>query len=140
MEKPLLNDPAIPPDGEQLRSILGESYEVYDEMMETITAPECGLAPEWRYYNDGKAWLCKVVFKKKTVFWLSVWDRFFKVSFYFAGRHCPDVAELDIDPAIKENLSEAKPFGTLFPVTMEMKRKEQIADLIRLVEYKKKLK
>ena len=33
---------------------------------------------EWRYDNDGNAWLGKVVRKKKTVCWVSVWDRFFK--------------------------------------------------------------
>lgn len=140
MDKPLLNDPAIPPSAEELKSILGGSYQVYCEMMDKITARECGLTPEWRYYNDGKAWLCKVVFKKKTVFWLSVWDGFFKAGFYFLERHCQGIRELDIDPEIKEALSAARPFGTLYPVTLEMRKKEQISDLLNLIEYKKKLK
>lgn len=48
--------------------------------------------------------------------------------------------ELDIDPEVRKTLKEAKPFGTLYPVTLEMKRKEQIGDLLSLIEYKKKLK
>ena len=48
--------------------------------------------------------------------------------------------ELDIDPEIKAALSKAGPFGTLYPVTLEMRRKEQIGDLLRLTEYKKKVK
>lgn len=140
MNKPLLNDPGIPPSEELLKSLLGASYHAYDEMMKAITAAEYGLTPEWRFYNDGKAWLCKVVFKKKTVFWLSVWDGFFKAGFYFVERHCPGIGELGIDPGITEALSEVKPFGTMYPVTLEMRRKEQIGDLLRLVEYKKKLK
>lgn len=50
--------------------------------------------------SDGKAWLCKVVFKKKTGFWLSVWDGFFKAGFYFVERHCPGIHELEIDDSI----------------------------------------
>jgi len=140
MDKPLLNDPEIPPSEELLKSTLGGSYHVYVDMMKKITAGEVGLTPEWRYYNDGKAWLCKVIFKKKTIFWLSVWDGFFKSGFYFLERHCQGIMELDIDPEVRKTLKEAKPFGTLYPVTLEMKRKEQIGDLLSLIEYKKKLK
>ncbi len=104
------------------------------------TGPEYGLEPQWRWYNDGKAWLCKMVFKKKTVFWLSVWDGFFKAGFYFVERHLQGINELDIDPEIKAELSKAKPIGTLYPVTLEMRRKEQVPDLLKLVDYRKKAK
>ena len=140
MEKPLLNDPAQPPTDELLGKILNESYPVYVAMIDEVTSPGCGLEPMWRYYNDGKSWLCKMVFKKKTVFWLSVWDGFFKAGFYFLERHLQGIGELDIDPGIREALSKAKPSGTLYPVTLEMRKKEQIGDLLRLIEYRKKLK
>jgi len=140
MDKPLLNNPEIPPSDELLKKILGGTFRVYEEMLKTITAGEYGLTPEWRYYNDGKAWLCKMVFKKKTVFWLSVWNGYFKAGFYILERHCTGIGELDIDPGIKEALSKEKPFGTLYPVTLEMRKKEQIKDLLTLIDYKKKLK
>lgn len=136
----MLTDPKIPPTEELLGEILRESYPVYEAMIASVTGPDYGLEPQWRYYNDGKAWLCKMVFKKKTVFWLSVWDGFFKAGFYFVERHFQGINELYIDPEIKKALVKAKPSGTLFPVTMVMRRKEQIRDLLLLVEYKKKLK
>lgn len=136
----MLTDPNIPPTGQLLDEILRESYPVYEAVIASVTGPGYGLEPQWRYYNDGKAWLCKMVFKKKTIFWLSVWDGFFKAGFYFVERHLHGIGELDVDPEIKKALAEAKPFGTLFPVTLEMKKKEQIRDLLRLIEYKKKLK
>jgi len=140
MEKPQLNDPEQPPTDELLTSILGDGFSVYTDVMKTVTSEVYGLIPEWRYYNDGKSWLCKMVFKKKTVFWLSVWDGFFKAGFYFTERHLQGIGELDIDPGIKDTLSKAKPFGSLYPVTLEMRKKEQIGDLLCLTEYKKKLK
>jgi hypothetical protein len=140
MERPLLNDKNIPVTDEVLEKTLGEGYQAYREMLELITGDEFGLVPEWRYYNDGKAWLCKMVFKKKTVFWLSVWDGYFKAAFYLVGRHLPGIYDLDIDNHIKEELKKARSFGTLFPVVMIISRSEQINDLLALIRYKKGLK
>lgn len=140
MDKPLLNDKNIPVTDEVLKEALGDSYRAYSRMLELITGEEYGLMPEWRYYNDGKAWLCKMVFKKKTVFWLSVWDGHFKAAFYFVERHLPGIYDLDIDGSIKEELKDAKSFGTLYPVIMIIRKPEQITDLLTIIRYKKGLK
>ncbi|MFZ2286259.1 MAG: DUF3788 family protein [Bacteroidales bacterium] len=140
MDKPLLNDPAVPPSPEVLQIALGSGYPAYEKTMAVITGEPYGLVPEWRYYNDGKAWLCKVVFKKKTVFWLSVWDGYFKAGFYFVERHCGGIPELDIDQNVKDALIASKPFGTLFPVALSIEKAEHIPDLLKIIEYKKKLK
>lgn len=140
METPILKDPQIFPDEKVLKSAMGNSYKAYEEMIKIITGAEYGLIPQWNYYKDGKAWLCKVGFKKKTVFWLSVWEGYFKAGFYFVERHCPGVLELDIDKSIKEEFKSKKPFGTLFPLAIEMRRKEQVSDLLKVIDYKKSLK
>lgn len=137
MDKPLLNDPAIPPSPEVLQKVLKSSYPVYEKTLVEITGDSYGLVPEWRYYNDGKAWLCKMVFKKKTIFWLSVWDGFFKAGFYFVERQCQGIHEMDISENIKKELKKAKPFGTLYPVGLTLSREEHIPDLLKLIDYKK---
>ncbi len=140
METPLLNDPQIFPDEKILKNAMGDSYKAYEEMIKTITGPEYGLVPQWNYYKDGKAWLCKVAFKKKTVFWLSVWDGYFKAGFYFVEKHCPGILGLDIDKSIKEEFKSKKPIGTLFPMAITVTSKEQIKDLLAVINYKKGLK
>jgi hypothetical protein len=140
MEKPLLNDKETAPVKEVLTRVLGKSYAAYEAMLERISGPRYALTTTWNYYNDGKAWLCKVSFKKKTVFWLSVWDGYFKAGFYFVERHCPGLLELEIDENIKKEFRERKPIGKLFPLALSISRSEQIADLLKVVEYKKRLK
>jgi hypothetical protein len=140
MERPLLNDPQQFPSKEVLKNVLGESYKIYEELIESITKPDYGLETNWNYYTDGKAWLCKVVFKKKTVFWLSVWDKFFKTGFYFTEKNASGIAELDIDNKLKESFLTNKHIGKLIPLTLEMKHKSQISDLIEIIKYKKSLK
>lgn len=140
METIQLKDPQILPTGEVLAGVLGESYPVFDELMKTITDPAFGLVVDWHYYNDGKAWLCKVVHKKKTVFWLSAWEGHFKTTFYFTEKNCSGILEMSINENIKKEFSECKPIGKLLPLTFEMKQKEQLPDLLKIIEYKKGLK
>jgi hypothetical protein len=140
METQLLRDKEIFPTRELFKNGLAESFSVYEEMMETITNDKYKLEPVWRYYNDGKAWLCKVCYKKKTVFWLSVWDKFFKTTFYFTEKTGSGIAVLDIDQSIKEDFSQRKPFGKLIPLTILINQKDQIKGLLKIIEYKKSIK
>jgi len=140
METRLLREKEVFPTEEVLKESLGMSYVVYEELIRLITDSNIGLTVEWRYYNDGKTWLCKVCYKKKTVFWLSVWEQFFKIGFYFTEKSIPDIAELKIDENIKVDFSSSKSIGKLIPLTIIMTRKEQIDDVLTLIEYKKRLK
>lgn len=140
METIALRDPLVPPTDKILEDILGESYPVFSEMIVIITAPSVGLVHEWRYYNDGKAWLCKVVFKKKTVFWLSAWDQYFRISFYFTEKNAAGIEDLSISKELKDSIRNDKPAGKLLPLVFEMRHKDQIPDLLKVIEYKKSLK
>jgi hypothetical protein len=140
METQLLRDPETYPTNEVLANALRDSYPALLELFDQITAPEAGLVLEWRYYNDGKAWLCKAVYKKKTVFWLSVSDGFFRTVFYFTEKHTAGIADLDIDPGIKEDFCSHKPVGKLLPLVIKVYRLEQVSDVLQLVRFKKGLK
>jgi hypothetical protein len=140
MEKILLTDPQIYPSNEVLRDALKNSYSVYEELTGIVTDSEYGLVQEWNYYKDGKAWLCKVCYKKKTVFWLSVWDSYFKTGFYFTEKNIPGIAELDIDESIKEEFNSRKPVGRLLPLGINMSCKDQLKDLLTIIRFKKSLK
>ncbi len=141
MEENLLRDSSIFPSKEVLENALGEdNYNVLNKFFEIITDSNLGLTPEWKYYNDGKSWLCKVCYKKKTVFWLSVWRTHFKLGFYFTEKNCSGVNELNINKSIKEEFSQSKNIGKLIPLEIEMKRIEQIEDVVKIIEYKKALK
>jgi hypothetical protein len=140
METHLLREQQIFPTKEVLENALGDSYLIFEELIEIITNTKYGLVPGWNYYRDGKAWLCKVCYKKKTVFWLSVWDKFFKTTFYFTEKNCSGIAELDIEENLKESFRCSKSFGKFMPLTININMKEQIKDVLRVIEYKKSLK
>ena len=136
MENQLLKDPDIIPTTEVLEVVLGKKYPVFREFMNTAESEEFKLNPEWRYYKDGKAWLCKISFKKKTVVWLSVWSDRFKLGFYFTEKSGGGIPELRIDDSIKEFYLNHKPIGKLKPIVVEVRKKSQLSDINTLLKYK----
>lgn len=123
-----------------LEKVLGDSYVAFDELTSSITDSEPGLKMEWRYYKDGKAWLCKTTYNKKTIFWLSVWDKYFKITFYFTEKTRPGIIALDIDEKIKANFRKSKFIGRLIPLTIHVERKIKINDVLKIAAYKRSLK
>ena len=138
-EKPLLREEAIYPTNEVLKNVLCDSYVVFEELTSKITN-DFGLVLEWNYYKDGKSWLCKVLHKKKTVFWFSVWDKFFRATFFFTEKHLEGFSVLDVSESIKEDLCTNKPIGKLLPLLLTIEGKGQLEDLLKVIAFKKNLK
>lgn len=136
----LLRDADIFPSNKILEDALGEGFNILVSFLKTITNNEYALTLEWRYYNDGKAWLGKAVYKKKTIFWLSVWEGFFKTSFFFTEKHLEAIAKLDISETIKDEFAKAKTIGKLIPMIFDVNKENQLGDLLTVVWFKKSLK
>ncbi|GFZ41915.1 DUF3788 family protein [Bacteroides nordii] len=138
METLALRDGDILPTQEVLETALGSSYPAFEELNALLIAME--IRPEWNYYRDGKAWLCKMMFKKKNMGWLHVYDGFFRVSFFFMERHLSAIADLNISDHIKEDFYEMKPVGKLLPMSIVVGDKEKLEDVLTVLRFKRSLK
>ena len=140
MEVQLLREQEIFPSREVLQDVLGKVYDVLEKFENSVTQSELALVFDWNYYKDGKSWFCKVCHKKKTVFWLSVWEGFFKTAFYFTEKHLKGIADLDISEQIKEDFCRMKPVGKLLPMVISIDKQEQLDDVLKIVKFKKEAK
>ena len=134
MEKQLLREPENFPTREVLEKTLGGVYSVLDALEKELTGEEYALTFDWHYYKDAKSWLCKVACKKKTIFWLSVWEGFFRTSFFFLERHLEGIEALDLDA---NNFTIEKEFGKMIPFVFNINETKQIPDLLKMVKFKK---
>jgi len=126
MEVQLLKDPDVQPEAEVLEAALGERKKTYGEFTSEIAKKDIAL--EWRYYNDGKSWLGKGTRKKKTVFWLSVWEDYFQVTLFFTEKTLP------------ETETETVTVGKSVAVVTKVRNGTELGHLFELIEYKKNLK
>lgn len=137
--KQLLRSQEQKPDEILFKSILEkETFEIMKMMIQIFSIANIDF--EWRYYKDGKAWLGKATFKKKTIVWISIWDKFIKASFYFTEKTRPTVLTLDIDQEIKSSFATKEPVGKLIPLIVDIKNKEILQDFIVLLNHKKNLR
>ena len=132
----MLQDPEVSLTPQVLKSTLGKLYAVYEKLVATMESEPFNATPEWRFYKDGGAWLCKITRKKKTIFWLSAWKSHLKTAFYFTEKTGEGIADLSIEKAHKLAYSQAPPIGRLKPLVLEISTEAHLKDLFTVVDYK----
>lgn len=129
-----LRDAEIYPDDEILIPILKDSFPAYRKLLELFDRNEMNY--EWRYYNDGKAWLCKVLKKKKTIVWMSAWLGYMQATIYFPARYIDSIYELDISQEMKESFILTKSVGKSKPFIFKITDKNPLKDFEIVMKYK----
>lgn len=129
-----LRDENIYPDDKVLNDVLGPSYSSYLKLIELFNNNE--MTYEWRFYRDGKAWLCKVQKKKRTIVWMSAWKGFMKATIYFPLRLLDDVLSLDIDDNFKQHIGDTKNIGKSKPCTFDIKDDAPLLDFEKMMNFK----
>ena len=133
-----LRDESIYPDEQVLKSIIGETYNSCCELLNIYT--DNSLEHEWRYYNDGKAWLCKVQKKKRTIVWMSVWKGYMQATIYFPEKYIDKVYSMDINEEIKKRIKGTKNTGKSKPCIFEIRTKDILKDFEKVMKLKRAAK
>lgn len=133
-----LGDESIYPDHDVLRKVLGSSFPAYESLLALFDGLD--LIPEWRYYHDGKSWLCKVQKGKRTIVWMSAWDGYMQVAAYIPLRLLEQIMALPISEENKQRISETKNVGKSKPCIFEVRNTEIFQDLETVIQFKIKAK
>lgn len=133
-----LTDESVYPDEKVLRSVLGKSYNTYCTLLALFN--ENGMEHEWRYYKDGKAWLCKVQKKKRTIAWMSAWKGFMQATIYFPEKYIDEIYNLDIGEETKKRIRETKNTGRSKPCIFRVSNVQMLKDLEKVMLFKLKAK
>ena len=140
MEKPCLNNKDEYPDDEVLGRYLGDSKNIWDAFIDFIQENYPSFKVEWRYYNDGKNWLCKITKKTKTICWISVYVNLFKTTFYFAERVQDVIINSKLKMKYKNQFIDGKKYGKIKGITVDIKNMSDLETTKILIELKEKIK
>ncbi len=140
MLKPVLNDIKIYPDNDVLKNNLGRSINAWISFIDLLKSQYPLISTEWRYYNDGKSWLFKVTKKKNTVCWVSVWEKHFKVTFYFNHRAKDIIRKSLLDAKIKNEWLKNYGNKSIQPITIEVRNKAVLKTIKLLIDLKDSIK
>ncbi len=129
-----LNDEKVFPDNTILEKVLGDSFNAYKTLLSLFD--KNSMRYEWKYYRDGKAWLCKVQKKSKTIIWMSAWKGYIKATIYFQEKHVNNVLDLPISPETKNSILTARNVGKSKPCMFEVRNEAVLKDLETVMNYK----
>ncbi|MCD7978485.1 MAG: DUF3788 domain-containing protein [Tannerellaceae bacterium] len=130
----LKNQEQLPTDS-YLQTIMKDNFPIY-EAFRQLQITETGTEPEWRFYKDGNAWLGKMMYKKKNLGWIHVYNGYFKVTFYFMERHTTGIASLPIAGEIKEEFYKTPSTGKLIPMIITV-TEDTLKDIRTILQFKK---
>jgi hypothetical protein len=128
------------PDDDVLSRCLGERKKSWDAFIDFIKKNHSAFTTEWRYYNDGKAWLFKITKKAKTICWVSVYHNLFKTTFYFNDRAEESVIKSGLKKEFKDQFTEGKKYGKIRGITVEIQRPSDLDTVKILIGIKEKIK
>lgn len=129
-----LRDETIYPDEEVLASIIGDTYPAYSKLLELYKSHD--MNPEWRYYRDGKAWLCKVQKKKRTIVWMSAWKGYMQATVFFPEKYLQQVYSLDINKVVLAKIQATTYVGKSKPCIFEIRSTEILKDFETVMRLK----
>lgn len=138
MEPFALKDKEQFPTPEVLSTILKGSFPAYEQLEKELA--DAGTGIEWKYYNDGKAWMGKLMAKKKNLGWLHVYSGFFTVTCFCMEKHLETIAASALPQQVKDQILGEAFDSKLKPMRIAVRAVEQIADVYKLLDFKKRLK
>ncbi|MGL4607017.1 MAG: DUF3788 family protein [Eubacteriaceae bacterium] len=148
MAQQLLRNPDIELSAEIIAQGLGIASSAYTVFLEGLKEYDVSLM-NWRFYSDGKAWLSKGEYKwttargtnkVKPLFWLSIWEGFFKISFFFSTKAQEELLALPINQDAKSIIENAKPMGKTMkyiPVIVDVDDEKQLNNIYVLLQFRK---
>jgi len=140
MEPIVLTDPNVQPTEELIFSIIGENSTYWEQLVDYLYDKHLNITEEWRFYNDGKSWLYKAVKKKQTLYWIGVIKETFRVTFWFGEKAEPIIEASALPESVKEEFRNAKRYGQLRAISIEVRSEDDYSNVIQLVELKAKMK
>ncbi len=126
MENPVLKNPDQYPSEEVIFSIIKKKKKLWLDFFEQIHQNYPDFSEEWRFYKDGTSWLMKVVRKSKTIFWLSLIEGGFRITFYFTDKFEEAILSSMISNELKNQFRNGKHYSKIRGLTITFSSKKEI--------------
>lgn len=139
-EQFVLSDPGVNPDDKVIHSHLKVEDAKRKDILKYMSEKYQGSAGEWRFYNDGKQWLFKMQYKKKTVFWMAILDGAFRITFYFGGKAEQEILKSNLTDAARDQYLKGERYGNIRAISFRSTDINDISEVFNAIDLKIRLK
>jgi hypothetical protein len=135
-----LSDRNNKPDDALILSVIGDKVKYWKEIMEFLHVKYPGCSGDWNYYNDGKQWVFKMTWKKKTIFWIVLVKESFRVTFYFGDKAEEHIFSSEIPQKLKDDFRTGKRYGKIRAISVEINEMSDVESVKKIAEIKVRMK
>ena len=126
----------IQPDDEMVKEKLGANYAHLENIRQFIDDEIGATTREWKFYGKKHGWNMKTFLKKRNLFFIVIYDGYFRIGFVFGEKAVKIVLDSDIDQSLKKELEEARKYAEGRGIAIRVDNPECLKDIKELVRIK----
>jgi len=100
-----------PPDEKRIEQFLQSNYAHLEPIRQFILDTYGETVEEWKYYGVKNGWLLKKYYKKRNLFFISIYNGYFKISFAFGEKAVHAISGSAISQELKTQLDPARKYA-----------------------------
>ena len=124
------------PQESDIKNALKSTYTYLQEIREYIKENIGETREEWKYYGKKHGWELKTFLKKRNLFFIGIYDGYFRVTFVFGKKAVEAVQDSDVSDKLKKELAEARKYGEGRGLAVVVKNDSHLEDIKKLINIK----
>lgn len=132
----IFDNKEIIPDANQLKYVLGKTYEIWDEIKTFVLNQYPKAIEEWNYSGKNYGWGFRLKDKKRAIIYLTPCNNFFLFSFVYGEKATKAALNSNISKEIKQIIESAKVYAEGRGVRLEIHNNDSISDIKELIKIK----
>lgn len=134
--KIIVSDPLTEPTDEIISQFLGEKMTWWHTIIDGTIKNYPNVTGVWRYYNDGKQWLFRLLQKKNTIFWLNLFEESFRITFYYTDKAESLLEKSGIPGEVLEQFKSGKYYNKIRGITTKISSDRDVDTVLKLIAIK----
>ncbi len=134
--KSVFMDKSNMPTDADLKSALGNMYDIWIELGEFTIRVYTGALEEWKYGGEKYGWSFRISDKKRVLIYLLPRDKYFKVAFVFGQKAVLEILNSNVSESIVNELKTAKVYSEGRGIRIDVKDDGCVDDLKKLINIK----
>lgn len=138
MDKSIFSEKSRVPTDDEVNQALNSCSCLWYEIHDYVHSQYEKSIDEWSYPGEKYGWSFRIKDKKRAILYLLPRDQYFKVAFVFGQKAFDHIMQSEIAENIKAELRAAKPYAEGRGIRIDVREKEDLDDIFRLIGIKLK--
>ena len=129
-------DKTVKPDNQMLAGVLGTSYKLWEKIKSSLINDYGKLDEEWKYYGQKIGWTLKLLYKKRNLFFLTPYEKYFQIAFVFGDKAVAVIEQSDLSLSIIDEIKNARKYVEGRGLRIKVKKQSDVKIVLKLTEIK----